>query len=42
MGRKGLYETGGQYAAEVHNVGLVMVQLEGIGFAIGAPARGCK
>jgi hypothetical protein len=40
VGRKASYETGGQDADEVHKVGLVVVQLEGIGLAIGAPARG--
>jgi hypothetical protein len=42
VGRKDLYETGGQDADEVHKVGLVIVQLEGIGLAIGAPARGWR
>jgi hypothetical protein len=41
-GRKGLYETGGQKAAEVQRVGLVIVQFEGIGLAIGPPARGWR
>jgi hypothetical protein len=42
VGRKALYEIGGQNAAEVHRVGLVTVQFEGIGLAIGPPARGWR
>lgn len=42
VGRKALYEIGGQNAAEVHRVGLVIVQFEGIGLAIGPPARGWR
>jgi hypothetical protein len=40
VGRKGVYETGGQNAALVQSTGSEIVQLDGIGFAIGAPARG--
>jgi len=42
VGRKALYKTPGQDADEVHKMGLVIVQFEGMGLAIGPPARGCR
>ena len=42
VGRNAVYDTGSQNAALVQRTGLAIVQLLGIGFGIGAPARGVK